>query len=131
MMGGKLGHGIQLPPKGLGAGGPGKQPGMGGGALPGQGGFDPTKKAKGYLAEQLGVEDEDEDEPLEEEAGNVAQQLELEEPQEPTRNGFAVAQPKRVKPNGRVKLEEGQEKKIEIEMRRFVNRHIMMKHENQ
>ena len=30
-----------------------------------------------------------------------------------------------------IKLEEGQEKKIEIEMRRFVNRQIMMKHENQ
>jgi hypothetical protein len=30
-----------------------------------------------------------------------------------------------------IKLEQGQEKKIEIEMRRFVNRQIMMKHENQ
>jgi hypothetical protein len=106
MMGGKAGQGIQLPPKGLGAGGPGKFPGMGGGALPGQGGFDPTKKAKGYLAEQLGMEDEKEEAPFDETGMDetVAQpqvQLgELEEPVEPTRNGFAVAQPKRTKPNG-------------------------------
>lgn len=114
MMGGKGGKGIQLPgktpgfPGGLGAGGPGKQPGMGGGALPGQGGFDPTKKAakaRGYLAEQLGVEDENPEETLlVDEEGNPVQPQpasQLEEPDQPTRNGFAVAQPKRTKPNGR------------------------------